>query len=333
MQKGIEVNFIDLFRYLIKRWFVLLIFAVVFGAAANCYGFHRLSAAANEERRALDAYAAEHDTTVEQLPEHVTAELTALRSALTEEEASFVEATAKLYMYRMWASDRINGELVVGEPDQGDLEMVQTLYYANEGVQSAVQVMTSAEKSYYNVLVKQLSGTDMSMTEKTISSPGLVQPKWILIGIVCGVFLGILFLAMNYTLSGKLRVAQDLEIPLGIPVLETIKSGNEAEKLEAVAKGIHRLLESSGQSSLFISFVDTPRARTVSDSVAKAFSEESITVSSAPNDTGPFIADISDAGAVLFVEEIGKSRYTDIKARVSACRKFSVPTVGGIVIQ
>ena len=170
MQKGLEINFYDMLREIRKKWAILLAFALVFAVAANFYGYRRASLSAERERRALEEYAQSMGTTVDALPEHMTVELAELRGALTEEEASFVEAAAKLYMYRMWASDKINAELVVGEPDGGDLEIVQTLYYANEGVQSATQAMTSAEKSYYNVLVKGLSGTDMSSTEKDISS-------------------------------------------------------------------------------------------------------------------------------------------------------------------
>ena len=201
MQKGLEINFYDMLREIRKKWAILLAFALVFAVAANFYGYRRASLSAERERRALEEYAQSMGTTVDALPEHMTVELAELRSALTEEEASFVEAAAKLYMYRMWASDKINAELVVGEPDGGDLEIVQTLYYANEGVQSATQAMTSAEKSYYNVLVKGLSGTDMSSTEKDISSPGFLQPKWLVIGCALGALLGICCIALGYMLS------------------------------------------------------------------------------------------------------------------------------------
>ena len=129
----------------------------------------------------------------------------------------------------------------MGEPDDGDLEIVQTLYYANEGVQSATQVMTSAEKSYYNVLVKNLSDVDMSVTKKEISSPGLVQPKWLVIGCALGALLGICCIALSYMMSGKLRAAADMESPYGVPVLAELKSAPDTE-IEPVVKGLCRLL-------------------------------------------------------------------------------------------
>ena len=332
MQKGLEINFYDMLRQLRKKWAVLLVFVLVFAAAADFYGYRRASQSAEREQRALEAYAQSLGTTADELPEHMTAELAELRSALTEEEASFVEAAAKLYMYRMWASDKINAELSVGEPDDGDLEIVQTLYYANEGVQSATSAMTSAEKSYYNVLVKNLSGVDMSVTKKEISSPGLVQPKWLVIGCALGALLGICWVALNYMLSGKLRTAGDMETPYGVPVLAELKSANDTE-IESIVKGLVRLLKEKQLSSIAVCAVDSNEAKQVCESLKKLLAERGITgrVLSA-GDKG-LVGQIADLESVLFVEQIGKSRYREIEKNTAACRKFCIPTAGCVVIE
>ena len=57
MQKGIEINFYDLFRHLMKKWAVLLVFVLIFGAAANFYGYHKAEMTARRERQALEEYA------------------------------------------------------------------------------------------------------------------------------------------------------------------------------------------------------------------------------------------------------------------------------------
>ena len=103
MQKGLEINFYDMLRQIRKKWAVLLAFVLIFAVAADFYGYRRASLSVDRDRRALEEYAQSMGTTVDALPEHMTVELAELRSALTEEEASFVEAAAKLYMYRMWA--------------------------------------------------------------------------------------------------------------------------------------------------------------------------------------------------------------------------------------
>ena len=332
MQKGLEINFYDMLRQIRKKWAVLLAFVLIFAVAADFYGYRKASLSAQRERRALEEYAQSLGTTVDALPEHMTVELAELRSALTEEEASFVEAAAKLYMYRMWASDKINAELVVGEPDNGDLEIVQTLYYANEGVQSATQAMTSAEKSYYNVLVKGLSGTDMSVTKKDISSPGFIQPKWLVIGCALGALLGICCIALSYMLSGKLRTAEDMEIPYGVPVLAELKSADHTE-IESIVKGLWRLLKEKQILSIAICSVDSTEAKHVCESLKTLLTERGIRVSELSAGDDGLIGKISDMESVLFVEQVGKSRYREIEKNTAACRKFCIPTAGCVVLE
>ena len=289
MQKGLEINFYDLFRHILKKWTILLAFVLVFGLAANFYGYRRAASSAEEKQKALEQYTAlSTEGPAGVLPEQMTGELAELRDELTEEERSFVEATAKLYMYRLWASEKINRELIVGEPDGGDLEIVQTLYYANEGVDSAIQVMTSAEKSYYNVLVKTLSGTDMSMTEKELSKPGLLQPKWLVIGVVLGALLGAAVIAFAYLVSGKLRTPSDMESPYGIPVLAVLGSGEDA-KLEQVARGIARLMKERKLTTLAISMADTQEAKTAAAHLREKLEAQCASVRTVPGDAVEFI--------------------------------------------
>ncbi len=328
MQRGIEINIYDLIRHLRKKWPIVLIFMLAAALLANLYGWRQATAAADRERQALEEYALQQGVEAGDLPEHMTAELAELRSELSEQEASFVEAVAKLYMYRMWASDKINAELIVGEPDEGDLEIVQTLYYANEGVESGTNVMTSAEKTYYNVLIKELSGADMSAVTQDISAPGMIQPKWLLIGCVLGALLGCAAVSVLYMMSGKLRIAGDMENPYGVPVL-AIVHGEKDMDTDGLTKGLVRLL--GDKRTLAIYAVDVPEAREAADRIGETLGKNNICVTMTSDDG--FVGKIAEAGAVLFVEQIGKSRYSDIERHVSACRKFSVPAAGCIVVE
>ena len=46
-----------------------------------------------------------------------------------------------------------------------------------------------------------------------------------------------------------------------------------------------------------------------------------------------FIGQISDKESVLFVEQVGKSRYREIEKNTAACRKFCIPTAGCVVLE
>ena len=329
MRKGIEVNFFDLCRHLLKKWPVLLAFTLGVGILTNLYGWYRVSAKAEREQELLDEYAAQIGEYAETVPEELTPELAELRAVLTEQEASFVEAVAKLYMYRMWASDKINAELIVGEPDEGDLEIVQTLYYANEGVQSGTNVMTSAEKSYYNVLVRGLSGTDMSAVSKDISDPGFLQLKWLLVGCILGLFFGCIVVCFFYLASGKLRTASDMEMPYGIPVLANLRGEENTTELQGLTKGIERILGNG--KTLAVCCADAPEAKNLCGKLTEMLKECGIETR-LTSESG-FVGEIAEADAVLFVEQLGKSRYSDIERHVSACSKFGVPSAGCVVVE
>ncbi len=331
MQKGLELNMKDLLHYFVKKWFVLMSVALVAAIAANFYGYHKVSSSAEKDRLLLEEHAEKIGITVDELPDYYTVELAELRSALTDQEASFSEATAKLYMYQVWASDVINRELVVGSPDSEDYDIVQTLYYATEGVNAALQVMTSAQKSYYNVLVRDLSGLDLPYGPRNISSQGLLQSRWLLIGSVLGILLGVCFLTFTYMLSGKLRSAKDMEMPFGIPVLAVLKYSTEYD-LHALCKGILRLLVEREVISLAISVAQTNYSEVIFETVSKELVENGIRVCKT-GDGMQFVEDIAEAGTVLFVEQTGKSKYADIERHVNLCRSFNVPTVGCIVLE
>ena len=97
MKRGLEISFYDMFRQLRKKWAVLLMFVLVFAVAADFYGYHRAALSTAREQRELEEYAQSLGTTVDALPEHMTAELAELRSELTDEEIRFLETAIQLF--------------------------------------------------------------------------------------------------------------------------------------------------------------------------------------------------------------------------------------------
>ena len=61
--------------------------------------------------------------------------------------------------------------------------------------------------------------------------------------------------------------------------------------------------------------------------------ERGVTVSELSAGDNGFIGEISDMESVLFIEQIGKSRYREIEKNTAACRKFCIPTAGCVVIE
>jgi hypothetical protein len=172
----------------------------------------------------------------------------------------------------------------------------------------------------------------MSVTEKEISSSGFIQPKWLAIGCALGVLLGGCCIALSYMLSGKLRTAEDMEMPYGVPVLAKLRSENDTE-IEPVVKGICRLMKEKQLSSIAICSTNSTEAVHVRKRVKELLSARGMTVSELSAGDNGFIGQISDMESVLFVEQVGKSRYREIEKNTAACRKFCIPTAGCVVLE
>ena len=61
--------------------------------------------------------------------------------------------------------------------------------------------------------------------------------------------------------------------------------------------------------------------------------ERGITVRELSASDRDLIGQMADMESVLFVEQIGKSRYREIEKNTAACRKFCIPAAGCVVIE
>ena len=166
----------------------------------------------------------------------------------------------------------------------------------------------------------------------SVTGPLVLSGYYIgVIGAVLGALLGAAVIAFAYLVSGKLRTPSDMESPYGIPVLAVLVSGEDA-KLEQVARGIARLMKERKLTTLAISMADTQEAKTAAAHLREKLEAQCASVRTVPGDAVEFIGEVSEADAVLFVEQVGKSRYRDIESRTEVCRKFCIPSAGCVVI-
>ena len=78
---------------------------------------------------------------------------------------------------------------------------------------------------------------------------------------------------------------------------------------------------------------DSTEAVHIRNKIKELLSERGMTVSELSAGDNGFIGQISDMESVLFVEQVGKSRYREIEKNTAACRKFYIPTAGCVVIE
>lgn len=330
MKNGIEINLADIFHRLLKKWKLLAILVLAGAVALNFYGYRSAGKSAESEQRQLEKYIAEYEASEAELPEYFTPELAHLRSQLTDEEALFVEATARIYVYRLSLSETILSDLIPGEESGKDLELIQTMYYVNEDITSATALMDAAQKSYYNVLIKAMQGNAGNYFS-SVSSPGIIQPKWILLGAVAGAAAAFCIVALPYVLSKKLRKAEDMERAYSVPVIFSGKAA--ALDAPLVSGALMKLL--SERKSVSLLCANSEDAETVSKELAALLEKSGLKcgVCNVSAGDAELLSAVSKADTAICIDKLGVSKYADIEKRIAVCRNLSVPVPGCIVIE
>ena len=98
-------------------------------------------------------------------------------------------------------------------------------------------------------------------------------------------------------------------------------------------KGICRLLKEKQLSSIAICSADSTEAVHVRNRLKELLSARGMTVSELSAGDDGLIGKISDMESVMFVEQVGKSRYREIEKNTAVCRKFCIPTAGCVVLE
>ena len=97
--------------------------------------------------------------------------------------------------------------------------------------------------------------------------------------------------------------------------------------------GLCRLLKEKQLSGIAVCSADSTEAGRVRERMKALLTERGIAVRELSASDRDLIGQMADMESVLFVEQIGKSRYRQIEKNTAACRKFCIPTAGCVVIE
>ena len=86
-------------------------------------------------------------------------------------------------------------------------------------------------------------------------------------------------------------------------------------------------------TSIAICAAETPGADDIRKELVELLQKQGINVILSSCEPSSFVGDVAGADSVLFIEQIGKSRYRDIEYRVTACRNFCIPVAGCVVVE
>ena len=319
----VTIDLSDLFHTLAKKWKWILCCALCCAALLDFYGYKR--AQQSWERAKLDheAYAA----TAEELPGYYTEEMYRLRGELTDEAATLAESYARVY--RSFLARY--GEEAVQPGEDAQLDAYMSFL---DSLKDVFSVMGGAQREYFQHLISIDAGAEGEARHASVEAfaeepPSVLQPKWIVIGLLAGLAGASLVIVLPYLMTKKLRTPRDLPLAFAVPILA---EGKEIDG-KAMAAGLATLGIKLGIQSILLLGDGGTEAAMLRAQIRANWPTGSRSLHSADQWTVAELPEkLAQAEAAVLVEQTGKSTYRAIEKEVELSRAYGVRLLGCIVL-
>ena len=203
IQDNLDIDVADMFKYVFKKWPIILVASIVFGLIFGFVFAPKTSTPTNVSENQESTLSAEDLQEVEYVIE------------MEENLKAYIETYKEKYI-----SENAGGEL--GEADYYYIASINQMVAL---VNNAKSMFSSEQKAYYNSL---LSGESLKAdgVESTDAGMERFSKKNMFIGAVAGLIAACFLAAIPYITSDRLRTADDLSAPFGIFSLGIIEKMN-----------------------------------------------------------------------------------------------------------
>ena len=218
--------------------------------------------------------------------------------------------------------------------------------------------LSEEELSY---LENEILATEDEKAEAQAKAPeSKLDIKMVVIGALLGIFAVVVFYAIKYMFSKKLRNAMELQTVFNVPILTSIEKQDENAKLTKFDRKMNHKAIDTGKTFDDISkMVDVVATQIkivadkneykkiaiitngldsyyegIIDTLIKETSKniEVVNVKDILVDTKELLS-MSNASAAVLVEQLSVSKYDDIQERMKLCKEYNIDIIGSIVLQ
>jgi len=223
------------------------------------------------------------------------------------------------------------------------------------GINSMAAGLTPEQKEYYTALISDINTEVLGNKVDIESYKGLstgeesvqaqvetkvvrrLDIKYIVLGIVGGVFVTVFVLAVLYVISGKLRIKDDLSYAFGLSILGEIKD-EERDKIGMIASEVGITASKINASKVcVIGSAKDKKAmdikKLVCEEIAKRAGIDSCICCEDVLSSSADMERMSETDAVILVEKKNVSKYEDISKELELCDKYDVKTLGSIFVK
>ena len=239
---------------------------------------------------------------------------------------------------------------------------VNDAYTALKNISSG---LSEKQMTYYNLLVKGIEDktTSKENTDETAEITANVQyisMKYILIGLLAGMFLAVCWYAVVYIMTQTVKDVDEVKIITNLPVFGTVLGSNENGKRNIIDRWIyswfahnkksennellltrisHEVAMLAGQKdkrNLLVACSESDQnLKKQADSLVEKLRELGMNVTSTDSlvsDNTEVLKQLESADSAVFVEQLMKSERNQIREAVELCRRCQVEVLGSVIV-
>ncbi len=211
-------------------------------------------------------------------------------------------------------------------------------------IASLTSNMTEDEKKYYTELITAGDASDAADVTADAENTDKIEvvtvrslnKKYILIGLLGGLFAVAFAYALCYVLSGKLHTSDDLKSAFGLSVLGEVSGSNP--EVDLVSQSAAIIAEKLTCNKIYVmgasgDEVSDKIRKDICDKLEKQNHVEDAKFGSCAINDALSMKYLSDSDSVVLVERIDSSSYADIEKEIELCKSFEVKILGAVAIK
>lgn len=245
------------------------------------------------------------------------------------------------------------------------VSMDSNIYNYRNNYASLEAGLSESQKGYLNELKNmelQISTQKDGVQDKRVelSEQNLFQKKYVLLGMLAGVFLYAFYLFLRYASSEKLHTVSEMERRYQVRVLAEIDDIKAVRKKNVIDRIFYRLfirnkviqnvgeavrviqseirvwVKNTDMSSIYIaSTCNMTKYSEIIESIYKRSDNVSydIYVGNEIGNNPEELEKMGSCGGVVFIEQIGVSSYKEIRRLICFCHQNNIPIIGCAVVR
>lgn len=244
-------------------------------------------------------------------------------------------------------------------------DVVNVVNEACTAIKNITSGLSEKQIGYFNLLAKDcedqtLVKEDTQETANLTANVQYISMKYILIGLLAGMFLAVCWYAVIYIMTQTVKDVDEVKIITNLPVFGTVLRSNENGKRNVIDRWIdswfaydkksenndllltrisHEVAMLAGQKDkkcLLIAYSGNDQnVKKQADSLVEKLRELGMNVTSTDSlvsDNTEVLKQLESADSAVFVEQLMKSERNQIREAVELCRRCQVEVLGSVIV-